>query len=163
MLGQHLATAAAVDAAERATTWLTSALRFLGCTGHAYETAVVFGDEIAALAQAFPSDIAKLQVFEGNVLGLRISGHPVGSHPVASILALVAGADLFGLWGAITAGPLAGLAFVILSAVVKQPRGQPVEGLIEPRKHWPPVRWPKSIRRGGAPVEEAHPRTFAAS
>ena len=33
VLGQHLAAAAGVDAAERATTWWTSALRFLGCTG----------------------------------------------------------------------------------------------------------------------------------
>ena len=44
VLGQHLATAAAAGVEEQATTWWTSTLRFLGCTGHAYETAVVFGD-----------------------------------------------------------------------------------------------------------------------
>src|SRR5438105_7584681 len=88
-----------------------------------------------------------LQLVESNVLGPRISGHAVGLHPVASIVALVAGADLFGLWGAVTAVPLAALTFVIVSAVIKQLRGLPVEGLIEPRKHWAPVRWRKSIRR----------------
>jgi hypothetical protein len=84
---------------------------------------------------------------------------------VASILALVAGADLFGLWGAIAAVPVAGLAWVILSAVFKQLRGQPVEGLIEPRKHWAPaVRWPKSIRRRPPLVpKEADPRATPAT
>lgn len=42
VLGQRLATAAGVGPAERATTWRTSALRFLGCTGHAFDMAVVF-------------------------------------------------------------------------------------------------------------------------
>ena len=46
VLGQQLATAAGAGPAERATTWWTSALRFLGCTGHAFDMAVVFGDEI---------------------------------------------------------------------------------------------------------------------
>lgn len=82
-----------------------------------------------------------LQLVESNVLGPRISGHAVGLHPVASILALVTGADLFGLWGAILAVPIAGLAFVIASAVVKQWRGEPVEGLVEPAKQWPRARW----------------------
>lgn len=82
-----------------------------------------------------------LQLVESNVLGPRISGHAVGLHPVASILALVTGAELFGLWGAIMAVPIAGLAFVIVSAVVKQLRGEPVEGLIEPPKRWPSARW----------------------
>ncbi|HEU0167300.1 MAG TPA: AI-2E family transporter [Chloroflexota bacterium] len=107
---------------------------------------------------------AVLQLVESNVLGPRISGHAVGLHPVASILALVVGADLFGLWGAIMAVPLAGLAFVIVSAVIKQLRGEPVEGLIEPRKHWAPVRWPKTSRRGRSlPAEEAAPRATAAT
>ena len=103
-----------------------------------------------------------LQLVESNVLGPRISGHAVGLHPVASILALVAGADLFGLWGAIMAVPLAGLTFVIVSAIVKQLRGLPVEGLVVPRKHWAPVRWRPSIRRGRPSLaEEAKPREAA--
>jgi hypothetical protein len=46
VLGQQLAEAADADPTERATTWWISALRFLGCTGHAFDMAVVFGDEI---------------------------------------------------------------------------------------------------------------------
>jgi len=96
-----------------------------------------------------------LQLVESNVLGPRISGHAVGLHPVASILALVAGADLFGLWGAIMAVPIAGLAFVIVSAVVKQLRGEPVEGLIEPPKRWPKAHWRRAASGSRQPASAA--------
>src|SRR3954470_19686250 len=52
VLGQRLAAAAGPDASERATAWGTSALRFLGCTGHAFDMAVVFGDEIEMRAES---------------------------------------------------------------------------------------------------------------
>jgi HD-GYP domain-containing protein (c-di-GMP phosphodiesterase class II) len=58
LLGQHLATAAGADSAELATTWFTSALRFLGCTGHAFDMAVVFGDEIEMRAESMQLDFA---------------------------------------------------------------------------------------------------------
>jgi HD domain-containing protein len=58
VLGQRLAEAAATDAAEHATTWWTSALRFLGCTGHSFDMAVVFGDEIEMRARAVKADFA---------------------------------------------------------------------------------------------------------
>jgi len=58
VLGQHLAAAAGADETERGTTWMTSALRFLGCTGHAYDTAVVFGDEIEFRSQSLLADLA---------------------------------------------------------------------------------------------------------
>ncbi|HVA25563.1 MAG TPA: AI-2E family transporter [Chloroflexota bacterium] len=77
-----------------------------------------------------------LQFVEANVLGPRISGHAVGLHPAASILALVVGADLFGLWGALVAVPLAGLAVVLATALIRQLRGERVDGLVEPRKPW---------------------------
>ena len=57
-LGQRLAAAAGVDRAERADTWWTSAFRFLGCTGHAFDMAVVFGDEIEMRARAGRADFA---------------------------------------------------------------------------------------------------------
>ena len=57
-LGQRLAAAAGSDAAERSNTWWTSALRFLGCTGHAFDMAVVFGDEIEMRADAARADFA---------------------------------------------------------------------------------------------------------
>lgn len=56
VLGQHLAVAAGADTGEQATTWWTSALRFLGCTGHAYDTAVIFGDEIELRAESLRAD-----------------------------------------------------------------------------------------------------------
>jgi HD-GYP domain-containing protein (c-di-GMP phosphodiesterase class II) len=56
VLGQHLAAAAGVDPPASETTWWVSALRFLGCTGHAFETAVVFGDEIQLRAWSLQAD-----------------------------------------------------------------------------------------------------------
>ena len=58
VLGQDLADAAGLPAAERAVTWWTSALRFLGCTGHAFDMAVVFGDEIEMRAESLQADAA---------------------------------------------------------------------------------------------------------
>jgi HD-GYP domain-containing protein (c-di-GMP phosphodiesterase class II) len=58
VLGQHLAAAAGADASEQATTWWSSVLRFLGCTGHAFDMAVVFGDEIEMRANAARADFA---------------------------------------------------------------------------------------------------------
>ena len=57
-LGQRLAQAVGADPGEQATTWWTSALRFLGCTGHAFDMAVVFGDEIEMRAQSMQADFA---------------------------------------------------------------------------------------------------------
>jgi len=58
VLGQHLAGAVGLDESERATTWWTSSLRFLGCTGHAFDMAVVFGDEIEMRAESMQADFA---------------------------------------------------------------------------------------------------------
>jgi HD-GYP domain-containing protein (c-di-GMP phosphodiesterase class II) len=58
VLGQHLARDAGLPAAEQATTWWTSTLRFLGCTGHAFDMAVVFGDEIEMRAESMQADFA---------------------------------------------------------------------------------------------------------
>lgn len=58
VLGQHLAEANGADPQECATTWWTSTLRFLGCTGHAFDMAVVFGDEIEMRARALRADFA---------------------------------------------------------------------------------------------------------
>jgi hypothetical protein len=58
VLGQRLAAAADLSAVERGTTWFTSALRFLGCTGHAFDMAVVFGDEIEMRAESMRLDFA---------------------------------------------------------------------------------------------------------
>jgi HD-GYP domain-containing protein (c-di-GMP phosphodiesterase class II) len=58
VLAQRLAAAAGLSDADRGATWLTSTLRFLGCTGHAYETSVLIGDEIAFRADVLRTDLA---------------------------------------------------------------------------------------------------------
>ena len=50
-LSQRVAAAAGLDSTERSDTWWASALRFLGCTSHAFDMAVVFGDEIEMRAR----------------------------------------------------------------------------------------------------------------
>ncbi len=50
-----------------------------------------------------------LHVIEGDVVGPRIVGSAIGLHPAISIIALIAGAELFGLWGALFASPIAGV------------------------------------------------------
>ncbi len=89
-----------------------------------------------------------LQTVESNVLGPRITGHAVGLHPIASMLGLVAGAKLFGLWGALFAVPVLGFAFVIIAAVYRQLKGlDPIELLVARRP--PPTRasWPRWVGR----------------
>lgn len=54
---------------------------------------------------------------EGDFVGPRIMSRAVGLHPAVSILALVAGAELFGVWGALFAAPVAGLVQAVLRAL----------------------------------------------
>ena len=86
---QHLAAAAGADTAERATTWWASALRFLGCTGHAFEVAALFGDEIELRDRSLradaanPADMLRLMVSHA---GPGLSGLP----RLRSVIATVA-------------------------------------------------------------------------
>lgn len=77
-----------------------------------------------------------MQLIESNVLGPRITGHAVGLHPIVSILALLGGAEVAGLWGALFAVPVVGLTVVLGTAAVHQVRGLPAEEVIRPRKPW---------------------------
>ena len=56
-----------------------------------------------------------VHVIEGDVVGPRIVGKAIGLHPVVALLALIIGGDLFGIWGALFASPIAGVlqAFVV--------------------------------------------------
>jgi HD-GYP domain-containing protein (c-di-GMP phosphodiesterase class II) len=90
VLGQHLAVAAGLDPAEQATTWWTSALRFLGCTGHAFDMAVVFGDEIAMRAESMQADFAN--PFDMMRLMITHAGPGTsGVNRMRSVLAVLAG------------------------------------------------------------------------
>ena len=67
-----------------------------------------------------------MQVIENNVLAPRITGGAVGLHPVVALLAIVIGADLGGVVGALFAVPFAGIASVLIAAAWKGWHGQPV-------------------------------------
>ncbi|MEO7019145.1 MAG: AI-2E family transporter [Ktedonobacteraceae bacterium] len=55
-----------------------------------------------------------VHVIEGDILAPRIVGKAVGVHPAVSLFALLAGAELFGIWGAVLGSPLAGLIQAVL-------------------------------------------------
>jgi len=58
-----------------------------------------------------------VHVIEGDVVGPRIVGKTIGLHPVVSMAALIAGAELFGIPGALLASPVAGVIQALLIAV----------------------------------------------
>jgi predicted PurR-regulated permease PerM len=71
-----------------------------------------------------------IHIIEGDVVGPRIMGRAVGIHPATGLIALVAGTEVFGIWGALFAAPLAGLLqSVALAAWVEFRGGQPQEML----------------------------------
>ncbi len=88
---------------------------------------------VISLFQPFPlvlyviAFFVVMQVIENNVLAPRITGGAVGLHPVAALLAIVVGADLGGVVGALFAVPVAGIASVLIAAVWMGWQGKPVE------------------------------------
>jgi len=75
-----------------------------------------------------------IHIFEGEVVGPRIVGKAIGLHPIVSLTALVAGAELFGIWGALFASPLAGILQAMLVAVWKEWRATHPEQFPEPQE-----------------------------
>lgn len=90
VLAQRLAAAAGAAPPELATTWYASTLRFLGCTGHAFDMAVVFGDEIEMRARAFRADMANpFDVMR--VMVTHAGSDRSGGARLASVLSVLAG------------------------------------------------------------------------
>ncbi len=58
-----------------------------------------------------------VHVIEGDVVGPRIVGKAIGLHPIVALLALIIGGDLFGIWGALFASPIAGVLQAFLVAL----------------------------------------------
>lgn len=58
-----------------------------------------------------------VHVLEGDVVGPRIVGKTIGLHPVVSLVALIAGSELFGIAGALLASPVAGVLQALLIAI----------------------------------------------
>ena len=90
MLGQHLAAAAGAGPAERATTWWTSALRFLGCTGHSFELAALFGDEVETRARSMRTDPTNPPDLVREIVGHAGPGL-AGADRLLSVLSLLVG------------------------------------------------------------------------
>ena len=85
-----------------------------------------------SLTQPFPlvlyviAFFVVMQLIENNLLAPRITGGAVGLHPLVAVLAIVAGADLGGIVGALFAVPVAGVASVLIAAAWKSWHGEPV-------------------------------------
>jgi predicted PurR-regulated permease PerM len=58
-----------------------------------------------------------VHVIESDIVGPRIVGQSIGLHPVVSLAALIAGAELFGIGGALFASPVAGVLQALLVAI----------------------------------------------
>jgi predicted PurR-regulated permease PerM len=66
---------------------------------------------------------AVVHIIEGDIVGPRVMGKAVGIHPATALIGLVAGTELFGLWGALFAAPIAGLIQAIGTAIWRELRG----------------------------------------
>jgi predicted PurR-regulated permease PerM len=60
---------------------------------------------------------AAVHILESDVIGPRIVGDAIGLHPIVSIVALIAGSELFGIWGTLFASPIAGIVQALLVAI----------------------------------------------
>ena len=100
---------------------------------------------IPAVVVAFTQDPLKalftiiayviIQQLESNLLAPRIMGRAVRLHPLAVILALLAGAGLFGIVGALVAVPVASAIAVLLDEVRKGRSGElNADGAVPPLK-----------------------------
>jgi predicted PurR-regulated permease PerM len=75
-----------------------------------------------------------LQQVESNVIVPRITGQAVGLHPLAALLALLAGVELGGLGGALLAVPVAGVLYVIALALYSDATKQTELLVTQPRR-----------------------------
>jgi len=74
---------------------------------------------------------AVVHVIEGDVVGPRIMGKAVGIHPATALFALVAGSEVFGLWGALFGAPLAGVLQAVGTAAWRELRGGDAQAVVQ--------------------------------
>ncbi|HET8569239.1 MAG TPA: AI-2E family transporter [Candidatus Limnocylindria bacterium] len=97
---------------------------------------------LSALTQPFPTVLwvaigfLLIQQIESNVLMPRLLGGAIGLHPVAAVLALLAGFGVGGPVGALIAVPVVGLVWVFLSTAVLAWRGKRIEVAQRHRRPW---------------------------
>lgn len=68
-----------------------------------------------------------VHVIEGDLIGPRVMARAVGIHPAVALLALVAGSELFGIWGALLGAPIAGLLQAFATAIWREVRLAQIE------------------------------------
>jgi len=150
-----------------------------GVLGFLFETIPMVGPGLASifplltsllLPHPFPRTIyiiicfIIIQAFESNILGPRIVGHAVGLHPVASIMALLVFARLFGgafgafggAVGALIATPLVAAIWVVIASLYRSAHGVTADQMLPPKRHpsWklrrPPLPSQFRVRRSKA-------------
>jgi predicted PurR-regulated permease PerM len=72
-----------------------------------------------------------VHIIEGDVVGPKIMGRAVGIHPATGLIALVAGTEVFGIWGALFAAPAAGLLQAIAVAAWIELRGGDAQEILQ--------------------------------
>ena len=103
---------------------------------------------LVASTQPFPTVVwtaiafIVIQQIESNFLVPRLTGNAVGLHPLAAMLALLAGFEAGGVIGALFAVPIVGLIWVLVSTVVLTWRGRRIElqHRRRPTRPWRPRR-----------------------
>lgn len=103
-----------------------------------------------------------IQALESNILGPRIVGHAVGLHPVASLLALIVGARLFGAFGALLATPIVAAAWVVIASLYRSARGETADEILARKRAPWNIRRPTGVlihgrRRPGSPGSPGSP------
>jgi predicted PurR-regulated permease PerM len=153
---------------------------FLGLPGYAliigvlaflFETIPMVGPALASipaillsllLPGAFPRTLyiiiyfVIVQMLESNVLGPRIVGHAVGLHPIASILALIIGAQLFGAFGALLATPIVAAAWVVVASLYRSARGETADQMLAQKRTGWAIRPRDFLRKRKTPSVGTH-------
>jgi predicted PurR-regulated permease PerM len=105
-----------------------------------------------------------IQQLEANVIGPRITGHAVGLHPLAALMALLVGIELAGILGALFAVPVAGILYVLGLAIYYNVSGRD-RPIPQPRPTKPSLLSTLNHRIGwrkGHPLQNGAAARFAA-
>ena len=100
---------------------------------------VAFADEGWEIALAAFTLVVAVQLIEGNFLQPIIQSRTVDLHPAVILLAVAAGASLFGILGAYLAVPVTAVVFAIVAAVQTDAAASDPNGGGELRSRPPPT------------------------
>lgn len=141
-----------------------------GALGFLFETIPMVGPLLASISpliaslllpDPFPRTLwvflcfVIIQALESNVLGPRIVGHAVGLHPVASIMALLIFARLFGnafgafggAVGALVATPVVAAIWVVIASVYRSAHGETADQMLaRKRAPWTRPTLPQALK-----------------